>query len=287
MFVKDIDRIYSFLTNIVKCEINVDSLFQRISNSQIPGIYDVEFVSVSLGSGHIKSAAVYLIEPSFIDSEDSLKQRNDVRLFFGSLFPENIIHAIWGDGDASIRIDPSYKSSDNDYTFRLEPQFDLNRPEGYRRFESLIAVLFPERTHVAKIIKGLGMPSRVAIELDSKSRCGSKIRLYYYDDLSFDTEVFRGVTVNGDGSVSTVKHYLGVYGHVDIYNRILKTMVDGEFFNRVFTIDKTYEEHNMSFRFLAHETSDYGVDSKFYFRNESVVSNILLLSSQSDTHRAI
>ena len=273
MFVNDIDRIYSFLANIVKSDINVDTLFHRINGSLIPGKYDVEFVSVSLGAGRIKSAAVYLIEPPFTDYEDVVRQRNEVRLCFCNLFPESIIHAIWGDGDVPIRIDPSYKSSDNDHMFRLEPQFDLSTPEAYQRLVNLVSVLFQARTRVIEVINDLGIPARVAIELDSIHKCGSKIRLYYYDNLSFDTEVFRGVTINGDGSVSTVKHYLGVYGHVDIYNRVLKTMVDEKFFKRVFTIDRTYVDHNMSFRFLAHERSDYGVDSKFYFRNESVILN--------------
>ena len=59
MLVNDIDRIYSFLANIVNYEIDIDSLFQRINSSPIPGKYDVEFVSVSLGAGRVKSAAIH------------------------------------------------------------------------------------------------------------------------------------------------------------------------------------------------------------------------------------
>ena len=271
MLVNDIDRIYSFLANIVNYEIDIDSLFQRINSSPIPGKYDVEFVSVSLGAGRVKSAAIYCIEPQFANLEDILRQRNEVRLYFCKLFPTNIIHAIWGDGDGAIRIDPSYKSSDKNYIFRLEPQFDLKTPDAYKRLANLIDALFPAKAHFIDVINGLGMPDRIAIELDLKHQCGCKMRLYYYDNLIFDTEAFRGITINGDGLISTEKHYLGVYGHVDIYNRVLKKIVDESFFKRAFTIDKTYVDYNMSFRFLAHEKSDYGVDSKLYFRNESIV----------------
>lgn len=269
MDVAEKSKSFSFLSEIVGDILDLETLSCRIDESAVPGKYEVEFVSVSLGNGHIRSVTIYLLEQPGIDFEQQNKQRRDALAYYDKVFAHiGMSYAFAIDGNP-LRIDISFKSSDDDTTFRLEPQFDSIGMSAYRCLEHVINSAFPGNLPMLKTVQRLGTPRRFAVELDSKSGVGRKIRMYYYTDFKLKGEVFRGVTLNEMGIVSREKHYCGVFGDVEKYQEILKTMVNEHILRRVLTPD-IYIDHNMSFRYLAFEESDYGVDSKLYFRNEHI-----------------
>ena len=109
---------------------------------------------------------------------------------------------------------------------------------------------------------------RIAIEADVQRKEGRKVRLYSYDGCGVTGLMCRGVSIRQNGELSTDKKYYGVYGDVDAVRNDIEGMVSPSFLARVCSNDELFRSHNMSFRYMASEVSDYGVDAKFYFRNE-------------------
>ncbi len=269
MLVNDLDRMRSFVSGITST--GVDILFRRIKGSSIPGIYDPEFVGISLGNGDIRSVALYLIEPPMFTSHEQIKQRLVTARYYSQIFDGSEALKVFFDSGCPIRIDPSYKSLDDEFVFRLEPQFDYNVAHAHYYINNLIKFVFPNAARVPVVINTMGTPGRIAIEINAKTGVGHKMRLYYYDVNQTGNEVFRGITINAMGIVSSEKHYLGVFGNVDKYLPYLKTMIGEDLFRNMFINDQLYMDHNMSLRYIAMERSDYGADLKVYFRNECIV----------------
>lgn len=270
MDIAEKSKSFSFLSEIVGDILDLEPLSCRIDESAVPGKYEVEFVSMSLEKGHIRSVSIYLVEPPDIDLKGRNKQRSDALAYYDKVFMHIGMSHVFALDGKPLRIDISFKSSDDDTIFRLEPQFDSIGMSASRNLEHVINYAFPSNLPMLKTVQRLGIPRRFAVELDSKSGFGRKLRMYYYNGFKKKDEVFRGVTVDEMGIVSREKHYCGVFGAVEKYQENLKAMVNEHALRRILT-PKIYIDHDMSFRYLAYEESDYGVDAKLYFRNDRIV----------------
>ena len=254
--------------NLVDNQLDISSLLKRIEASKIPGIYEVEFIGFSLANGYIKSTAVYLIEPISLGPYEQTKRRLEIYNYYLNLFSNSLAKHVFSYNECPFSIDPSFKSSDSDFTLRLEPQVDFNRINPFRYLEYLIEFAFPKNMSIFKTAKNIGVPARIAVEIDTQCFAGRKIRLYYYDNNRDENEVFSGVSINEKGLLSTIKHYYGIFGNIDKHQNLLKKNINQILFNKIVEFANSYEKHLLSLIYFACEKSDYGVDSKLYFRND-------------------
>ena len=269
MIVKDKERSISFLSEVTGNVAGIESVMNRIDSCEIPGMYDVEFVSVSLGDKSIKSVTVYLIESPSLNCVEKQRQRLDTLKFYGRQFNWTRIKDVFAPSGCPLRIDPSFKASDSKFVFRLDPQFRGRRSSLPSCLYNAAKYLFSNNARILDVIKEIATPGRFAVELDSANEVGRKIRLYYYDNYKYKSECIRGVTVNTRGEISREKHYLGVHGHIqDFRDEIEK--ITASFFAKQIQRQSIYQDYDMSLFFLAYERSDYGVDAKLYFRNEQI-----------------
>lgn len=276
MTVRDKERSISFLSEITNYMSGIESVWNRIDHCEIPGMYDVEFVGVSLGDRSIKSITVYLIESPFIENDKKHEQRGEVLKFYDRLFDCLPVGEVFAPSGCALRIDPSFKSSDSEFIFRLDPQFRGKKDLLPICMERVGKYMFPGNPEVFNFIKSIPAPGRFAVELDSAMGIGRKIRLYYYDNYKYKDECFRGVTVNEDGEVSREKHYLGVHSPIWELKEEIEKITGSDFAKRLLRTS-IYQDYDMSLFFLAHERSEYGVDAKLYFRNEQIAPERLKL----------
>lgn len=276
MIVRDKERSISFLSEVTDNVACIESVRNRIDSCEIPGMYDVEFVSVSLGDRSIKSVTVYLIESPFLNCDEKQEQRWDALRFYGQLFNRLRIKDVFAPSGCPLRIDPSFKSSDSEFAFRLDPQFRGRRSSLPSCLDNVAKYLFPHNAQIFDVIKKIATPGRFAVELDSAKEAGRKIRLYYYDNYRYKGECIRGITVSAQGEISREKHYLGVHGHIQEFRDEIEKITMSSFAKLIFR-QSIYQDYDMSLFFLAHERSDYGVDAKLYFRNEQIAPERLKL----------
>ena len=276
MIVRDKERSISFLSEVTDNVACIESVRNRIDSCEIPGMYDVEFVSVSLGDRSIKSVTVYLIESPFLNCDEKQEQRWDALRFYGQLFNRLRIKDVFAPSGCPLRIDPSFKSSDSEFAFRLDPQFRGRRSSLPSCLDNVAKYLFPHNAQIFDVIKKIATPGRFAVELDSAKEAGRKIRLYYYDNYRYKGECIRGITVSAQGEISREKHYLGVHGHIQEFRDEIEKITMSAFAKLIFR-QSIYQDYDMSLFFLAHERSDYGVDAKLYFRNEQIAPERLKL----------
>ena len=269
MNIKDKDRIYSFLKAVAGPDLELSCFWARIDNCKLPGEYVAELVSVSLGAGKLKSASIYFIEPSGLEQGARTEQRNKVCAYYSNLLSSNDRLECLFPNDTPMRIDPSFKSSDSADTERFEIIADYPEDGAVHNAIDVVNYLFPETSH--KIVGAMlnwHTLGRIAIEADVQRKAGKKVRLYSYDGCGVTGLMCRGVSIRHNGELSTDKKYYGVYGDVDAARKDIEGMVSPSFFARVCSNDELFRSYNMSFRYMASEVSDYGVDAKFYFRNE-------------------
>lgn len=276
MIVRDKDRSKSFLSEITNSVAGVESVWNRIDSCKIPGEYDVEFVSVSLGEGSIKSITVYLIESPFCTCDEKQIQRWDALRYYGKLFSHIQLDDVFAPSRCPLRIDPSFKSSDGDFIFRLDPQFRGRKSDLPICLNSVVRCFFPDNPSVYNVVKNIAVPGRFAVELDSAEEVGRKIRLYYYDNYKYKDECIRGITVNEFGVISREKHYLGIRGDIQEFKVVIEKIAEPTLSKQILR-PSLYYDYDMSLFFLAHERSDYGVDAKLYFRNEQIAPERLKL----------
>lgn len=269
MIIRDRERSISFITEITNGATGVESVWNKIDRCEIPGIYDVEFVSVSLGDRVIKSITVYLIESPFRSHDENKVQRLEALQFYGQLFNRIHIGDVFAPSGCPLRIDPSFKSSDSESIFRLDPQFRGRKSDLPICLNNAARCFFPDNVSVSNAVKAIATPGRFAVELDSSKEVGRKIRLYYYDNYKYKDECIRGITVNERGVISREKHYLGIHRDVQEFKEEIEKVTDPAFSKQILR-RHIYQEFDMSLYFLAHERSDYGVDAKLYFRNEQI-----------------
>ena len=122
MFLNEKARAISFLSEIVGDKLDIIPLYHRIDVSDIPGTYEFEYVSISLSKRIVKSATIYLIEPPYFDSKAQIIQRYKTLDYYRNLFPKSTVEQAFENEGRPLRIDPSFKSSDNDSILRIEPQ---------------------------------------------------------------------------------------------------------------------------------------------------------------------
>ena len=268
MVINDKSRVLSFTYELVGKHGNmVTELFQRIDASDLPGEYDVDFVSLSLNNGQIQSVTIYFLEPKHLDSQNKIKQRRDALDYYATFIPD--LGIVLTHNNLPIRVDPSFKSLDDISTLRIDPQFRAVGLSCSECLDKFVRTSFP---HCASIVQEasnrLGIPWRFAAEYDIPKKRGRKLRLYYYDNLE-KGEAIRGLTYNSDGKITSTKNYYGVFGRVGLYQAELERFADKEYLKKLISQD-FYSKYDMTFKFFAREKANYDVDCKMYFVNNQV-----------------
>lgn len=182
------------------------ALASRILRSPLPGEYLVEYFSYAFDEGTLLSNSVYLHEPEWLGAAESQAQRKAVLDFLQGVIGEH--SDIFSPSGNPVRLDPSFRSCDEDATLRLEMLYNNPDPECQLRYvRSVIAyVCGRERVPVVEASLPAVPAYHCAVEIDMLKRRPCALRLYFRLPQSSGKE-FDGLTIAASGDIVSRKVY--------------------------------------------------------------------------------
>ena len=182
------------------------SLASRILRSRLPGEYLIEYFSYAFDERSLLSNSVYLHEPEWLGSAESLAQRKAVLDFLREVIGEH--SDIFSPSGNPVRLDPSFRSCDADATLRLEMLYNNPDPEGQLRYvRSVIAyVCGKDRVPVVEARLPAVPAYHCAVAFDMLKRRPCALRLYFRLPKSSGKE-FDGLTIDSLGDIISRKVY--------------------------------------------------------------------------------
>lgn len=217
-----------------------------IRESPLPGCYLWEYIGVALRRGVCLTTTVYTHEPEWLAPIESKIQRGQMLSMLedvlGPKFPEEVFVP---DGKL-VRIDPSFKSSDNDSILRLEVLFNSDDAKRQRRYMNSVIMAVCGRCGM-DLVNDLPTisPYHCAVEVSMCERCLKAARLYFRDPQHPDV-AFIGYNIDKSGRFTDRK----------VYRLARKTDVRGQ---TMFTKD------DLEIRYVATTDNDPDVEKVYFF----------------------
>lgn len=181
-------------------------LAQRVQTCRLPGLYLWEYLCYTISSRDVVSSTAYFHEPEWMDDCHSKSQRFCILEYLRAMGC-SCDEVLCPDGEL-IRIDPSFKSSDNGSILRLEMLFnscDVDRQMQYMRSALKWVCGSENGDRIRSHLPGMP-PYHSAVAFDLAVRVPRVLRLYFRVPQESGKE-FLGVTVAASGDIISRRVY--------------------------------------------------------------------------------